>query len=180
MNEDSIIISETSIHWRFVEPFLKPADFIANKLDVGSGGRSCLPHPRVSLDRLTSHPGVNYCLDVRPTKPFPFEKSSFGWVHSSHFLEDFDNWREIVKNMVRVLTHPGGLLTILVPDHVRFRQNVANGAPDNLDHRHEFELGELSDFVQRWTFNQNFQTVHEALVGDYSILYIGRKVGYIE
>lgn len=175
--------SETSIHWDFITPFLKEADVAGNKLDVGAGGQSYLPAPVISLDRIHGNRGVNFNYNIVPGQELPFGKHVFGWVHCSHLLEDFaeGDWQKVFKSLVRSLTyHPNGLLTILVPDRAKFRANVAAGAPDNLDHKHEFDLCQISDFVRQWTRNQNFQSVCERHVGDYSILYVGRKVGYIE
>lgn len=95
-------------------------------------------------------------------------------VHnSSHVLEDFRDWLPVLKEWDRVLKI-GGFIMIAVPDHERFREAVARGQGDNLGHKHESRVGELSTYLA-----PSYHIFHDDFVSDspheYSILFVGRK-----
>ena len=68
----------------------------------------------------------------------------------------------------------GGFLLVAVPDHARFRAAVARGQGDNLGHKHEGSVGELTAHL-----GATYHVFMDDFVSDshdeYSILFIGRK-----
>lgn len=93
--------------------------------------------------------------------------------NSSHVLEDFLDWCPVLKEWDRVLK-VGGFLLVAVPDHERFRKAVLRGQGDNLGHRHESHVGELSAHLGA-TYHIFMDDFVSDSPDEYSILFIGRK-----
>lgn len=102
----------------------------------------------------------------------PFKDSTLDWVHASHIIEDFHDWVPALREWDRVLKS-GGYMMIAVPDHARFRAAVARGQGDNLSHKHESHVGELTAALPR--YNVIMDNFVNNLPNEYSILYIGQK-----
>lgn len=168
-------MSETAKHRHLAERYCG-----GNGVDLGSSGDPIVPWAiQVEL------PQDNY-LRYNPDRPgtpiqwrgsateLPFKDETLDFVHSSHLIEDFACWYPILKEWDRVLK-PGGYLIISVPDHVRFRNAVANGQGDNLNHKHESHVGELTSML-----SSGYDVKMDEFVNDnpieYSIIFIGQKV----
>lgn len=168
------IMSETDKHRPLVVQYCK-----GNGVDLGSSGEPVVPWAiQVDLPASEYH---NYNVE-RPEAnihwrgnalELPFKDGTLDWVHSSHLIEDFLDWKPVLAEWDRVLK-PGGFMIIAVPDHQRFRAAVARGQGDNLSHRHESHVGELPKVL-----GKKYETVRDGFVNDdpneYSILYVGRK-----
>ena len=165
--------SETSKHRHLVINYCS-----GNGVDLGSSGDPVVPHA-IQVDL----PPAIY-RDYNQTRPeaviqwrgsaldLPFKDRTLDFVHASHLIEDFADWTPVLAEWVRVLK-PGGYLIIAVPDHGRFRAAVAGGQGDNLSHKHESYVGELTTALpQCIPIRDAFATDSPT---DYSILYIGRK-----
>jgi ubiquinone/menaquinone biosynthesis C-methylase UbiE len=109
----------------------------------------------------------------------PFKDRTLDFVHASHLIEDFEDWTPVLAEWNRVLK-PGGYLLIAVPDHERFRALVARNAAkgldsDNLAHRHESRVGELTEWLQPI----GYEIIMDQFVSDnpeeYSIICVARK-----
>lgn len=102
----------------------------------------------------------------------PFQDRTLDFVHSSHLLEDFLDWGPILFEWDRVLKYDGYMM-IAVPDHGRFRAAVSRGQGDNMNHKHESQVGELTQYLH------TYDPIKDGFVSDnpdeYSILFIGRK-----
>ena len=138
-------------------------------LDLGSGGEPVVPWA-FQVDKWR-HPGVHYVWDVTNLL---FQPGTFDFVYASHVLEDFENWKDVFDYWV-TLVKPGGHLIILVPDRERFRAAVEAGQPDNLDHRHEFELGELSAVASDNGLKVLQESHGQTSPNDYTIIFIAQK-----
>lgn len=167
-------MSETAKHRKIAEPYLT-----GNGLDIGSSGDPVVPWA-IQFDL-----PLNKYLTYNPTRPeghihyrgdcreLPFRDATLAFVHSSHVLEDFEDWTPILKEWDRVL-HVGAFLLIAVPDHERFRRAVKNGQGDNLGHKHESHVGELSHYLSP-TYHVFMDDFVNDNPNEYSILFIGRK-----
>lgn len=169
-------MSETAKHRKLVVPYCE-----GNGLDIGSSGDPVVPWA-IQLDLPTEE-----YLDYNPNRPdspihwrgdarqLPFKSGVLDWLHSSHVIEDFEDWRPILEEWNRVLK-VGGFLMIAVPDRGRFRAAVANGQGDNLGHKHESYVGELTA-----NLTNRYHVFFDGFVNDdpkeYSILFVGRKRG---
>lgn len=167
-------MSETAKHRAIALPYCE-----GNGIDIGSSGDPVVPWA-IQLDL----PIAKY-LDYNPDRPdtaihwrgyatdLPFKDGTLDWLHSSHVLEDFTDWKPVLDEWDRVL-RTGGFMLIAVPDHKRFRAAVARGQGDNLGHRHESHVGELSHYLR-----DRYHVFLDQFVSDnpdeYSILFIGRK-----
>ncbi len=167
-------MSETAKHRKIAEPYC----IGSNVLDIGSSGNPVVPWA-IQMDL----PLEKY-LAYNPERPeahihlrgdcreLPFRDAVLDIVHSSHVLEDFTDWSPILREWDRVVK-VGGFLIIAVPDHERFRAAVAAGQGDNLGHKHESHVGELTGYLSR-----TYHVFMDDFVGEspeYSILFIGRK-----
>lgn len=165
--------SETSKHRHLVAGYCT-----GNGVDLGSSGDPVVPHA-IQVDL----PPAQY-KHYNTTRPeaviqwrgsaldLPFKNSTLDFVHSAHLLEDFTDWRPALSEWDRVLK-PGGYMIIAVPDHGRFRAAVAAGQGDNMSHKHESHVGELTAALP------GYEALRDDFVNDrpteYSILYVGRK-----
>jgi SAM-dependent methyltransferase len=166
--------SETAKHRHLVEQYCQ-----GNGVDLGSSGAPVVPHaiqldlpPELYHEYNRSRPEAaiqwrGNALDL------PFKDATLDFVHASHLIEDFADWTVPLREWDRVL-RPGGYLIIAVPDHQRFRARVAAGQGDNLSHRHESYVGELTERC-----GHAYEVLHDGFVSDdpteYSILFVGRK-----
>lgn len=168
-------MSESAKHRHLVEKYLQ-----GNGVDLGSGGDPICPWA-IQVD-LPSDEYKAY-NSTRPEAAIqwrghadnlPFKDGVLDWVHSSHLIEDYANWNSILAEWKRVLKQ-GGHMIIAVPDRERFRAAVARGQGDNLSHRHEAKVGELSAY-----FSYGYHIAQDSFVNDdpneYSILFIAQKI----
>ncbi len=166
-------MSEAAKHRHLVVPYC-----IGMGVDLGSSGVPIVPWviqmdlPLEQFAVYNPHRQGDHIHIRGDSRVLPFKDEVLDFVHSSHLLEDFEEWEPILQEWDRVLKM-GGHMMIAVPDHARFRQAVRNGQGDNLNHRHEAHVGELSKRLK------NYTTVFDGFVNgsphEYSILYIGRK-----
>ena len=169
-------MSETAKHMEIARPYTE-----GSGIDIGSGGNPVVPWA-IQID-LPLHEYVTY----NPKRPdghihfrgdcrdLPFQDGVLDWVHSSHVLEDFMDWSPVLKEWDRVLK-VGGFLMVAVPDRERFRGAVARGQGDNLGHKHESRVGELSTYLSR-TYHVFLDDFVSDNPEEYSILFVGRKRG---
>lgn len=167
-------MSETAKHRTLVQPYCE-----GNGVDVGSSGDPVVPWA-IQMD-LPLHNYLQYNPD-RPSayihwrgdaRNLPFKDGTLDWLHSSHVLEDFLDWRPVLQEWDRTLK-VGGFLLIAVPDHERFRQAVARGQGDNLGHKHESHVGELTSYLAS-AYHVFFDDFVNDNPGEYSVLFVGRK-----
>lgn len=167
--------SETSRCRTITAPYCQ-----GNGVDLGSGGDPVVPWAiQVDLERekYVSYRGGVTKLDDEgiqwrgDARQLPFKDQTLDFVYSSHLLEDFEDWRSPLDEWSRVLK-PGGHLIIMVPDHDRFRDAVKYGQGDNLAHRHEGRVGELTGML-----SSQFDVLIDRMepADSYNILFIGRK-----
>jgi SAM-dependent methyltransferase len=174
MSESIVPPSETSKHRHLCLEYCK-----GNGVDLGSSGDPVvpwaiqveLPAEQYKIYNVT-RPVVESIQWRGSALDLPFKDHTLDFVHSSHLLEDFADWGPPLREWDRVLK-PGGHMIIAVPDHQRFRAAVARGQGDNLSHKHESHVGELTKYLR------TYEVLHDAFVTDhpheYSILYVGRK-----
>lgn len=165
--------SETSKHRHLVIDYCR-----GNGVDLGSSGDPVVPHaiqvdlpPAEYRHYNTSRPEA--VIQWRGSAmDLPFKDATLDWLHSAHLLEDFADWAPPLMEWNRVLK-PGGYMLIAVPDRGRFRAAVARGQGDNLSHRHESHVGELTGWFK------DYEVLMDDFVNDnpheYSLLFIGRK-----
>lgn len=172
-------MSETSLCRHITAPFCQ-----GNGCDVGSGGDPVVPWA-IQVD-LPDEKFKEYGHANEITAPIhwrgdcrnlPFKDGTMDWLMSSHLIEDFDDWPVVLEEFSRVLKR-GGNLIIMVPDHKLFREAVANGQGDNLSHKHEFHVGELSDWARG---RGGFEVIFDQLtlvrgIKDYNILFVAKKL----
>lgn len=169
--------SETSRCRHITAPYCQ-----GNGVDLGSGGDPVVPWAiQVDLPNEefaqyrgggSEYRGLDRSVHWQgDATRLPFRDETLDFVYSSHLLEDFYTWVGVLKEWLRVLKI-GGHLIIMVPDRERFRAAVAGGQPDNLAHRHEFEVGELTSLLE----DQVGVVIDRLEPADsYNILFIGRK-----
>ena len=167
-------MSETAKHSKMVRPYCE-----GNGVDLGSSGKPVVPWAiQVDLplhDYLIYNPErVDDVIHWRgDCRDLPFKDAVLDWVHASHVLEDFQDWRPVLSEWDRVLK-VGGFLIISVPDHERFRKAVSRGQGDNLGHKHESHVGELTSYLAA-----SYHVFHDCFVSESpdenSIIFVGRK-----
>lgn len=171
---------ETAKHRGLVREYVQ-----GNGVDLGSAGVPVCPWA-IQLDLPPSEytaynpvRGDSFIHWRGSALDLPFKDGTLDFVHASHLLEDFEDWALVLAEWGRVLK-PGGYLIIAVPDHERFRARVKRAMDDhgvnveNLSHKHESRVGELSDLLIT-----QYETLLDQFVSDspeeYSIIYCGRK-----
>lgn len=161
------MISETDMARGNFESYCK-----GNGVDIGSGGSPCTKNAiQIDKDRYCKFGPVHY---VGNGAHLPFKDETLDFVYSSHLLEDFFLWPNILKEWTRVIK-PDGFLVLMVPEIERFRAAVRAGQPDNLDHQHEFQVGELSRHFAN-DYLDTFTVVVERFCGStYNILFVAQK-----
>jgi len=171
-------MSETSLCRHITVPFCQ-----GNGCDVGSGGDPVVPWA-IQID-LPDEAFKQYGHAHEETRPIqyrgdarnlPFKDGTMAWIFSSHLIEDFDDWPVVLEEFCRVLK-PDGHLIIMVPDKKLFRAAVAGGQNDNASHRHEFYVGELTEWAR---LRGGFEVIFDQLTlvrgpKDYNILFVAKK-----
>lgn len=168
-------MSETAKHRAMVVDFCQ-----GNGIDLGSAGDPVVPWAishdlpsEVYRQYNSQRPDDNIQWRGSAWDLSAFNDGAFDFLHASHLLEDAEDWVPVLREWDRVLK-PGGFMIIAVPDHARFRAAVAAGQGDNLSHRHESHVGELTSYLGLW-----YDVLRDDFVSDspheYSILFIGRK-----
>lgn len=157
---------------------------IGNGVDLGSGGDPIV-QTAIQVDLPPAEYGgygrggdFEYPIQWAGTATdLPFKDRTLDYVYSSHLLEDFADWRPVLLEWVRVLK-PGGYLIILIPDHQRFRACVAAGQSDNLNHKHEGRVGELTETINA-LFPGGFEPIMDCMPGeedDYNIVFVAKRL----
>ncbi len=168
--------SETSKYQSLTQPFC-----VGCGLDVASGGYPVVPWAW-QLDLPEDE--YNYYNSNQPTRgpiqlrgkadALPVASGTLDFLYSSHLLEDFEDWRPLLREWLRVLK-PGGHLVILIPDRELWLAACAKGQPPNDAHRHEGRVGELSEYI-----HLGMRVIKDQLTncfeGDYSILFVAEKL----
>ncbi len=171
-------MSETAKHRALVMDYVQ-----GNGIDLGSAADPIVPWA-ISHD-LPSEKYRQYNSN-RPDDNIQWRGSAWdlswladgalNFLHASHILEDAEDWVPVLCEWDRVIK-PGGYMIIAVPDHQRFRAAVFAGQGDNMSHRHESHVGELTCRLAI-----NYEVIRDDFVSDspheYSILFVGRKRGY--
>lgn len=170
-------MAETEKHRHIVLPYCQ-----GNGVDIGCSDDPVVPWA-IKFD-LPSHDYKHYnsertddALNWRGDgRELPFKDQTLDWLHSSHLLEDFLDWKPVLREWDRVVK-VGGYILIAVPDHKRFRETVIRGQGDNLGHKHESRIGEVFEYLP------NYQQIFDGFVSnnplEYSLLFVGKKLGAI-
>lgn len=166
-------MSETEKHRHLAAEYC-----VGNGVDLGSGGDPIVPwaiqfdlpepeYKHYNSDRPITHQWRGDARDL------PFRNGVLDWLHSSHLLEDFSDWRPVLQEWSRCIRRLGYII-IAVPDHQRFRAAVAAGQGDNLGHRHESHQGEIRRYLPY------YRVIYDGFVNadpkEYSLLFIGQKM----
>lgn len=173
-------MSETEKHAAIVAEFVK-----GNTLDIGGGGFPVCKHA-IQLD-LPDEAYRNYNNTTRGESPIhwrgdaldlPFKDGVLDALHASHVLEDWAlaDWGRVLREWTRVIK-ANGFIIIAVPSHHRFRARVKAGQGDNLAHKFEPEVGDLSKFflgLGGWEIIMD-RFVNDQDPTEYSIVFVARK-----
>ena len=158
---------------------------IGNGIDIGAGGDPVIP-TAVQIDLPEpefSRYGHAFPVSIVPQfrsrdwhRNLPFKDATLDFVYSSHLLEDYNEWEELLKEWIRVIK-PGGHILILVPDKVKFNEAVRRTGGGNAAHKHEFRVGELSEWFKK---NTHFEILYDDIAGgslniDWNIAFIAKK-----
>lgn len=154
---------------------------VGNGLELGSSGEATAPHA-IQLD-LPEKEYHRYNVE-RPPYPIhwrgtatdlPFKDKTLDWISAVHLLEDWplSEWGGVLREWARVLK-VGAFMIISVPDRERFRARIRAGQSDNLSHRHESRVGELSEWFSSWEIIMDRMVNEEAT--EYSIIFVAKKL----
>ncbi len=151
---------------------------VGNGLDLGSAGAPCVPSAvQVELPN-------PYCPFLETEYPpqlrgkaedlYWFKDGVLDYVMSSHLLEDWSeaDQPKVLAEWGRVLKK-GGYLIILVPEISMWHAIVAaNKNRENLAHKHELKVGELSNMLK-----DDFEIIEDRMADDtdYTVLFVGKK-----
>jgi len=125
--------SETSKVRHIVKPYL-----IGKGIDIGFGGDKVdksfdgcdLPKGYA----VTGNDKNDIPADI--TKGLPIADETYDTVYSSHLIEDFQDTRIILVEMLRILK-PGGNLILVFPDEQKYKTHCINtNQPYNHHHKH--------------------------------------------
>lgn len=169
-------MNETAVRRHLTEGYCQ-----GNGVDIGSGGEPVVPWAiQVELfDIEARRQGTDWTLRMpiqwrTSVVDLPFKNGVLDFVYSSHLLEDFLDWDPVLSEWIRVLKLNGNLV-IMVPCHERFRAAVLRGQVDNLDHKHEASVGELSSACLKF----GITPIEDRYTGDnpedYNIIFVGKK-----
>lgn len=144
-----------------------------NGIDVGSQGCPIkLDSIQIEYSRDRFYKDVPIQLEWDGTQNLPFKDNVLDYVYSSYLIEDYVDWVPILTEWNRVLKSKG-YIVIMVPDKSIFRENVKQGQGDNLAHKHESYVGELTDYYHK--FFQNFVVIKDEITDSYNILFVSQK-----
>jgi SAM-dependent methyltransferase len=170
--------SETAKYRHLTVPYCQ-----GNGIDIGSGGDPVVPWA-ASVD-LPPKDYAHYHSNFDPLHCIQFGGDAknlhwfrdgvFDFVYSSHLLEDFFEWEPVLREWIRVLK-PGGNIVILVPDKTLWNDAIRRGQPPNCAHTHESRVGELSEYMSKLGVQPIIDQLTNQHEGDYSILFVGRKI----
>jgi predicted SAM-dependent methyltransferase len=162
-------MSETAKTRHIVAPYCT-----GNGVDLGSGGEPIVPWAiQFDLHRHCKHP-LPPVQFVHSAVSLPFRDAILDFVYASHILEDFKDWDPLLLEWVRVLK-PGGHLIIQVPHHLRYRDAVSKGQPDNKAHQHEaLYMEEVWDSLRKLFPKMRVEYCGFVPIMDYNILTIAR------
>lgn len=182
MNDETITIdpaacaSETAKYRHLTAKYCKGCG-----VDIASQGDAVVPWA-ISFDLPVDEFNV-YCSNQPPKGPIhlrghadklPFETGSLDFVYSSHLLEDYEKWDEVLFEWARVIK-PGGHLIILVPDKELWAQALGKGQTPNCSHKHESHAGELTPYGEWLGFEVLEDRLTQQFPGDYTVMFVGRK-----
>lgn len=167
--------SETSKYRAFTEAYCYGVG-----VDIGASGDPVVPTaiccdlPQPYCPPLGPMP-IHMAIDARDIDEY-FQPESLDYVYSSHLLEDFADWYEVVVDWA-YLVKPGGYLVILVPEVDLWKRAIDRGQPPNLNHKHEFRIGDLSGLFTNETHGEHWVVVNESIPDpdDYSLLFVARR-----
>lgn len=170
-------MSETAKYRHLVLPYCRGLG-----VDVGCGNDIVAPSaigvdlPDAEFVSYTAHTQESAAHIEARADALPFRSGSLGFVYSSHLLEDFYDWKPVLREWWRILKI-GGHLIVLIPDHELFQAAVNRGQPPNCRHKHEGRAGELSEVLS--SLGESL-IIRDSLTGlspeDYSILFVARKL----
>lgn len=155
---------------------------IGNGIDVGSGGDPVVPHaiqvdlPKSEYDHYHSADGSNnHVIQWRGyADKLPFKDGTLDWVFSSHLLEDFLDWRPLLKEWSRVLKRNGKLI-ILIPERKLWSAAISRGQLPNCSHKHEGSVGELSSYADEFGWKVVRDSLTALTPEDYTIMFVAIK-----
>ena len=179
-------MTELEMHWHTLVPYVIRD---VNTVNLGCGAEQMprFPFPITGIDTNPAlFPPANIIGDCRSEFVCGYIVPTFRQVISSHLLEDYEDWKNVLDQWLTrgLATHHKRRLLLLVPDKHKFRAAVAAGQPDNLAHKHEFTLGELTQAVdalsRHYSGQVKFKVLTESHVGAYGILFVVDSERYYE
>jgi len=171
-------VSETSKYRHLTAPYCQ-----GNGVDIGSGGDPVVPWA-IQLDLPDKEYQKYHSGQVIPRQiqwrgsciELPFKDSVLDFVYSSHLIEDFTDWDQLLIEWLRVLK-PEGHLVILAPDKDLWGGALQRGQPANRAHKHEAYPGEFTECVQRIALVKVIEDRRTCCFpGDYTILFVAQKI----
>ncbi len=168
INKSMTTHGETYIRRHLTQPYCK-----GNGIDIGSQGSPVNDNSiQIEYDRSRFESDIPIQWEGDGTKDLPFKDNVLDYVYSSHLIEDYIDWIPILNEWNRVIK-PGGYIVIMVPDKEKFRERVKNGQADNLNHKHESYVGELTKY---YNFHfSNFTVLVDEITDSYNILFVAKK-----
>lgn len=171
-------MSETSRHRAQTAPYCS-----GSGLDIGSSGDPVVP-TAISVELCdeaaeiygTTRQDAIIQLRGDGRDLVWFRDGVLDFVYSSHLLEDFANWRDVLREWMRVVK-PGGHLVLLVPEVSRWDAALRRGQPPNPNHAQEFQPGEIADWIRETQAGWEVVEDRYAAEGDldYSWLVAARR-----
>lgn len=153
-----------------------------NGIDVGSGGdpvvRSAIQVELPEADYFKYRSGDVNGVPIQwqgSADALPFKDKTLDYVYSSHLLEDFLDWKPLLKEWTRVLKKSGKLI-ILIPDKALWEAALRRGQLPNCAHKHEGYVGELSTYAKHFGWKVIQDKLTALTPTDYSILFIAERV----
>jgi SAM-dependent methyltransferase len=106
----------------------------------------------------------------------PFLDGVLDYVASSHLIEDYADWEQLLREWTRVLK-VGGTLLVCAPEKRRWMEALAKGQPPNCAHKREPYLGEISNEVMRLRLPYSIvcERFTDVPRGDYNIMAVFRR-----
>lgn len=169
--------SETSKYRKFTTKYC-----VGNGVDIGSGGDPVVPHAiQVELPKEEYAKYRSGDVHGSPIQwhgsavELPFKDKTLDWVYSSHLLEDFLDWKPLLREWTRVLKR-GGNLVILIPDKTLWDAAISRGQLPNCAHKHEGYVGELSTYAKHFGWKVIEDRLTKLTPEDYTILFIAQRI----